>query len=175
MIIYHELGAQRSVRPRHKYLDDTSSCYGVLFECKYGHESEALPWLRIVRAVLELPWREVTGFAAFRDRFCSPPVTGFVGTGTKTLPRGAFFSCCFLRRFWGRKRREKRREKVRGAKCSAISWIQHLRSCRMQISVANLLLHYNCIISLKSSCPATSFAFEQESRLLVFWMHPRRS
>ena len=160
MIIYHEWGAQQSVQPRHKYLDDTSSCYGVLFECKYGHESEALPWLRIVRAVLELPWREVTGF---------------VGTGTKTLPRRAFFSCCFLRRFWGRKRREKRREKVRGAKCSAISWIQHLRSCRMQISVANLLLHYNCIISLKSSCPATSFAFEQESRLLVFWMHPRRS
>ena len=67
--------------------------------------------------VLELLWLEVTVVASRRDRGCTPSVTVVVGNDTKTLPKMAFFSCCFLRRFWGRKRREKRREKVRGAQC----------------------------------------------------------
>ena len=66
----------------------------------------------------------------------------------------AIFSCCFLRRFWGRKRREKRRKKVRGAPVLSFLFILLLRSCRTQIIVAILLLYYHYNIVLKSRCPA---------------------
>ena len=63
------------------------------FDCKrrsrWGHEYEATrdfaDFCR-VRAVLELPWLEVTVFCTFRDRLLHPFVTVFWSTNTKTLP-----------------------------------------------------------------------------------------
>ena len=136
----------RCVLPRRKYLYDTSSWWcemvWVMVWVQRRSRIWSSAWLRIVRLVLELPWLEWPCLQSQRDRVCTPSVTVFVGTDTKTLPSLAFFSWRFLRRFWGRKRREKRREKVRGAQCYAYLFILHLRSCRMQIIVATLLLYY---------------------------------
>ena len=72
--------------------------------------------------------------------------------------------------FLGAKKEREKKGESSWSTALSLFFILHLRSCRMQIIVATLLLYYCYIISLKYSCLATSFAFEQESRMLVFWI-----
>lgn len=137
-----------------------------------NHESEALPWSRIVRAVLELPWLEVTVICKFVTVICTPPWPCFEEPTQKRCRYRHFFRGGSFVVFGGEKGERKEGRKFVEQSAKLISLILHLRSCRMQIIVATLLLYYYYIISLKYSCLATSFAFEQESRMLVFWMHP---
>ena len=83
-------------------------------------------------------------------------------------PKRQFFRGGSFVVFGGEKGERKEGRKFVEHSAKPISWILHLRSCRKQIIVATLLPYYYYIISLKYSCLATSFAFEQESRMLCF-------
>ena len=56
-----------------------------------NHESEALPWSRIVRAVLELPWLEVTVVCKFVTVVWTPPWPWFEEPTQKRCQKRHFF------------------------------------------------------------------------------------
>ena len=151
------------------------------FECKYQIRSRI--WSS---SVTSHSMSSVRTTVMWSDRFCSiswsvlqPSRDRFCRHRHKNVAESGIFFVLFPSSVLGaKKEREKKGESSWSQVLSTsalCSLILHPRSCRMQIIVANLLLYYHYIISLKSSCPATSFAFEQESRMLAFWIHPRRS
>ena len=91
-------------------------------------------------------------------------------TSNLNFPFSAFFSCCSSN--LGAKKEEEKKEEsswssaVLSLSLYSASIVRSAVGCRYVIAIL-LLYYYNNIVS-KSSRPATSFAFEQDSRMLAF-------
>lgn len=110
-----------------------------------------------------------SGHVHFVTWFCTPVWPDFVGTYTKTLPEMAIFWCWCLRSIWGRKRREKKKEKVRR---SILSIIMQRISL---ITLPNIIIwSFQCAIIILMNLERDNFLSKSQF-YSFFLIHPGSS
>ena len=119
---------QWNMNTRLRRLAGSSSVAADMLRCRWPSSSGATQSASSL-VICHFPWQVIIHHASAAQRyysdvlrilhswwivilFWSPWSPFFASHNTKTLPQRAIFSCCGLRPFWGRKRREKRRRKV---------------------------------------------------------------